>query len=412
MWQSVYVVKAEGLTVGERVAWYRRRRGIPQEVLAGLVGRTGDWLSKIENGRANLDRLSVIRLLADVLEVTVGELVGELQVPHKYANARSQPIPLIREALLDYHQLSLASDSASEITPSQDGVRRSLNQAWDAYQESRYEIVIGALPALIKNVHSLTRAETVENRAKAHGYFALTYQLTAVLLTKLGEADLAWIAAERGFNAAQHTANPAVIGSLFRSIVHTLLSMERFTEAKKLTTKGADYLQPELRSASPQLLSAYGTLFLTGSVAAARDDDRQTAKSYLSEAAESARRLGKDENYLWTAFGPTNVAIHRVTTAVDLGDIQVATDLAPHIDTSNLPIERRVRHVMEIARAYSAWNQADAAMAALLDAEQLAPEQVGRHAISRQLVHTWIRREKGKPSFRLADLADRIHALG
>lgn len=401
----------EGLTIGERVAWYRRRRGIPQEVLAGLVGRTGDWLSKIENGRANLDRLSVIRLLADALEVTVGELVGELQMPYRCTSTRSQPIPLVREALLDYHQLSLTSDAASEMPPGQDGVRRSLSQAWDAYQASRYEIVIGALPALIRNAHSLARAETAENRAKAHDYLALTYQLTAVLLTKLGEADLAWIAAERGFNAAHHTANPAVIGSLFRSIVHALLSMGRFTEAKTLTTKGADYLQSELRSASPQLLSAYGTLFLAGSVAAARDDDRQTAKSYLNEAAESARRLGKDANYLWTAFGPTNVAIHRVTTAVDLGDIQVATDLAPRIDTSNLPVERRVRHAMEIARAYSAWNQTDAAMAALLEAEQLAPEQVRRHAISRQLVRTWIRREKGKPSFRLADLADRIHAL-
>ena len=44
-----------GLTVGERVAWARRQRGLSQEVLAGLVGRTTDWLSKVENGRAALD---------------------------------------------------------------------------------------------------------------------------------------------------------------------------------------------------------------------------------------------------------------------------------------------------------------------------------------------------------------------
>jgi transcriptional regulator with XRE-family HTH domain len=42
------------LTIGQRVAWYRNRRGLSQEVLAGLVGRTADWLSKVENGRANL----------------------------------------------------------------------------------------------------------------------------------------------------------------------------------------------------------------------------------------------------------------------------------------------------------------------------------------------------------------------
>src|SRR5690348_17332486 len=65
------------MTIGERVAWYRRRRGLSQEVLAGLVGLTTDWLSRVENGRANLERHSVIKLLADSLNVTIGELLGE-----------------------------------------------------------------------------------------------------------------------------------------------------------------------------------------------------------------------------------------------------------------------------------------------------------------------------------------------
>jgi len=64
------------LTVGERIAWYRRRRGMSQEILAGLVQRTVDWLSKVENNRIELDRLSVIRGVADVLDVTVGDLLG------------------------------------------------------------------------------------------------------------------------------------------------------------------------------------------------------------------------------------------------------------------------------------------------------------------------------------------------
>jgi transcriptional regulator with XRE-family HTH domain len=65
------------LTVGERVAWYRRRRGMTQEVLAGLVARTVDWLGKVENNRIQLDRLSVIKSLADALDVTVGDLIAE-----------------------------------------------------------------------------------------------------------------------------------------------------------------------------------------------------------------------------------------------------------------------------------------------------------------------------------------------
>ncbi|MPZ95593.1 MAG: helix-turn-helix domain-containing protein [Propionibacteriales bacterium] len=42
----------ETLSVGERVAFHRRRRGSTRNVLAELVGRSEDWLSKIERRRA------------------------------------------------------------------------------------------------------------------------------------------------------------------------------------------------------------------------------------------------------------------------------------------------------------------------------------------------------------------------
>ena len=75
------------------------------------------------------------------------------------------------------------------------------------------------------------------------------------------------------------------------------------------------YLQPGVANATPEYLSIYGTLFLAGSMAAARNEDRATTRTFLAEADDSARRLGADANHLWIAFGPTNVAIHRVATA-------------------------------------------------------------------------------------------------
>ncbi|MFE0251782.1 hypothetical protein [Streptomyces sp. NPDC059010] len=101
-------------------------------------------------------------------------------------------------------------------------------------------------------------------------------------------------------------------------------------------------------------LSIYVTLFLAGSMAAARADDRSTTRAFLAEADHAAQQLGRDANHMWTAFGPTNVAIHRVATSAELGDMQVAADLGPQIDTSRLPIERRTRHSLEVARALSA----------------------------------------------------------
>ena len=56
-------------TVGKRVAFYRRRKGITQEVLAGLLGRSVEWLAQFERGVKELDRLSTIVAIADALGI-------------------------------------------------------------------------------------------------------------------------------------------------------------------------------------------------------------------------------------------------------------------------------------------------------------------------------------------------------
>ena len=90
----------QDMTIGQRVAWYRARRGLTQDVLAGMVNRTTDWLSKVENGRANLERLSVIKLLADALDVSVGDLLGEPSVMDWAPDAGTRTVTLLREALM------------------------------------------------------------------------------------------------------------------------------------------------------------------------------------------------------------------------------------------------------------------------------------------------------------------------
>jgi hypothetical protein len=175
-----------------------------------------------------------------------------------------------------------------------------------------------------------------------------------------------------------------------------------------LVDRAAGVLGSDLGSADGPMLSVYGSLFLTGAMAASRAEDRATTRAFLHEARESASRLGTDANHMWTAFGPTNVAIHQVNTAMELGDVQIALDIGPTLDTSALPTERQVRHALEVARAYSARNRRDEGLALVLDAERMAPEQVRHHFISRQLVLTWMRQQRTKPSLELAGLASRL----
>nr|WP_092602495.1 helix-turn-helix transcriptional regulator [Actinopolyspora xinjiangensis] len=394
------------LTIGERVAWYRRRRGMPQEVLAGRIGRTVDWLSKVENNRIDIDRLSVIRTVADALDVVIGDLIGEPTLLDWNKDSGTKTVPALRSALMDYRQLTpllggVANDSEP---PDLATLQRGVGEVFEAYQESRYGFVTGRTPLLLSDAVLAADAHGSEGRE----LLALSYQAATSVLTKLGEVDLAWIAAERGLNAAQQIGNPLILGSLFRSVTHALLSTGRFPEAVELTRTAADVLQPQISQPSGAMLSVYGSLFLAGSMAAARCDDRANTAAFLSEAQESADRLGSDGNHLWTAFGPTNVAIHRVATAMELGDVQVAIDVGPSVDTSALPIERQVRHALETARAFSAWNRTDEALSIVLDAEQRAPEQVRHHYLSRQLVLTWMRQQRGKPSPALDDLARRL----
>lgn len=398
----------DSMTVGERVGWYRRRRGLTQEVLAGLVGRTVDWLSKVENGRIPLDRLSVITELADALDLSIGDLIAEPSLLEWTSDTGRATVPTLRTALMDYRQF--AGFGADEGPPPDLVVLRGdVTTLWDAYQQSRYGFVVSQLPKTLTRAHDADRAYSGTDQAsEAKSLLALTYQSAAMILTKLGETDLAWMAADRGLTAAHVTGDPVVVGSLFRSVAHSLLSHGRHLDAVRLTHDASGYLEPALSDHTPELLSIYGTLFLAGAMAAARNEDRATTRMFLAEADRAATRLGADANHFWTAFGPTNVAIHRVATAMELGDVQVAIDLGPKVDAARLPTERRIRHSIELSRAYSAWNRRDDALGVLLSAERLAPEQVRHHYLSRQLVLGWIKRERGKPSTQLIGLAKRL----
>ncbi|MDF3300566.1 helix-turn-helix domain-containing protein [Streptomyces tropicalis] len=400
------------LTIGERVAWYRRRRGISQEVLAGHVGRTVDWLSKAENNRLELDRLSVIKSLADALDVSLGDLLAEPTLMDWTADSGSRTVPALRSALMNYRQLTPLLGLPTEGSPTPlEELRTSVAEVLDAYQASRYGFATHRLPLVLAD--ALIAAQSYEgiDREKANALLAMTYQSAAMVLGKVGEVDLAWIAADRGLGAAQQSGNPAVTGSLFRSVAHCLLSTGRFDAAVQLVGDAADHLRPGLMDATPEFLSIYGTLFLAGSMAAARADDRSTVHAFLTEADQAARKLGQDANHMWTAFGPTNVAIHRVATAAELGDMQIAAALGPQIDTSGLPMERRTRHNIEVARALSAHNRTEDAMAMILEAESWAPEQVRSHYLARELVLTWVRNHRGRPSRTMAGLADRLHVV-
>lgn len=403
------------LTVGERVAFYRRRRGLAQATLAGLVGRSEDWLSKIERGERDINRLDVLVEVARALRVTLGDLLGEpvlMEDDHK-----DDDVPAVRDALMAPQRLSKTL-FAGGIEPEYvdpKPVAQWTEDAWSDYQGGRIGKVVAALPRLIKAAQQMEAAGgDTEYKRRCAAVSARIHHLAATTLSKVGEADLAWIAAERAMQAADTADDPLVLASAARSGTHALLAVGRFEDALQLGDTAARWLMPRMREGDPAALSLYGMLHLRSAVAAARNQERSVANELLGKAEDAAEAMGGDANHWQTGFGPTNVALHRMSAGLDLGDVSFVVDHSNEVDTAAMPVERQVTHMIDHARALSLIARDEDALQVLLSAEEKSPQLLRHSSTAREVVRTLYRRAPvtaGKKSSLLLALAERCRAV-
>jgi hypothetical protein len=142
------------------------------------------------------------------------------------------------------------------------------------------------------------------------------------------------------------------------------------------------------------LLSAYGALFLKGSIAAARIQSASLSREFNDEAGNAARLLGGDRNEQYSAFGPTNVMVHRVSALADMHEGGRVVEAARRISREqlvSLPRERRANHLLDVARGLNQWGKRDDAVTLLVQADQLAREEVRCRPLTHQLVLELVR---------------------
>jgi transcriptional regulator with XRE-family HTH domain len=65
------------LSIGERVRKIRSRRGLSLEVVGGLAGISGPYLSMLERGPRGFNRRGLIEDLTDALGCSVADLTGQ-----------------------------------------------------------------------------------------------------------------------------------------------------------------------------------------------------------------------------------------------------------------------------------------------------------------------------------------------
>jgi hypothetical protein len=253
------------------------------------------------------------------------------------------------------------------------------------YQGCHYSEMMGQLPPLLAQLHAACVTFNGEARKQALTLTADAHHVAAGLLLKLGDEGLAYLAADRSMRAAQASEDPVTVGASARIVTHALMKGKHIQAAMSTASGYAARLDREIAAHTPESLSVYGSLLLRGAVAAAQHGNRTTANELLGEADGAATRLGIDGNLRWTAFGPTNAALHRVNIAVTLGDAGTAVDVARRVDLNTIEVtERKATLLIDVARAFLQWGRHEKAYLALRAADEVAHEEVtGRPAVHR-----------------------------
>ncbi|MEU6206935.1 helix-turn-helix domain-containing protein [Micromonospora musae] len=347
---------ADELPIGRRVARWRVRRQLTQQMLADRLRRSKSWVDKVERGVRPLDRYSVIQELAQVLRIDPELLLG-----------RQRPVTVgaldgvddLRAALARYDTRPAPAGEAEQL-------RRLVGHAWLSYQHAHYPQLVRVLPGLLDAAQGGQASEPLVQ----------AYRITSSLLVKLGEADLGWLAADRAMAAAG--GDPVLSATAAVSVGQALRALGRGRLALAATLAAAEHLEADRRP--PGEWAVGGTLLLQAALAAAGCGDTCRAEELTERAAGIAARLRGYDDPHRTGFGPVAVELARVVAAVEWGDGGAAVRRHPAVVRRAgwrlLPAECRGAYLLDVARAYLQLGDVRGAARALVDADSVAPAEV------------------------------------
>ncbi|MEU7607737.1 helix-turn-helix domain-containing protein [Micromonospora sp. NPDC049204] len=385
----------DDLPIGRRVARWRVRRSMTQQMLADRLRRSKSWVDKVERGVRALDRYSVIQELAHVLRVDPEVLLG--QQPSTPAGT-PDGVDDIRAALARYDVPQAPAQTPEEL-------RRQIGYAWLSYQHAHYGQLVRVLPGLLDAVQGARSAEVL----------VPAYRITSSLLVKLGEADLAWLAADRAMAAAGDnqilaaTATIAVAQALRASNRDHLALTAALTAANRILpslpglgdqevcgTVGDQTARKPLdhegvgRGWSAAEWAVGGTLLVQAALAAAGCGDHHRAGELTDRAAGVAAHLRGYDDQHRTGFAPVVVEVARVVLAAQRGDAEEAlrrhSAVVRREAWRRLPAEYRGAYLVDVARAYLQVGDLRGAARALVDADSVAPAEVRCRPLARTVI--------------------------
>ena len=259
---------------------------------------------------------------------------------------------------------------------------RAAAQANASADDARYAVAGQNLGTLLAELHVHAVTGNAQQRQAALVALTEACMVAYCLAYRIGHANLAVIAAHRGFDAARLAQRPDLVGMLAMSRTVALCA-DVLNEVSAL---------PGPTPENTTIAEACGILHLTSALVAARDGRTADVTTHLAEARSLAVHTG-ERNHLRYHFGPTNVAGWELSIALEDGNGPEAAKrfVAAPVTLSVLGSKCREGYArFALARC---WAQAGGtrdgeALRALDAADRLAPVVVRNDPLARELVVT------------------------
>ncbi|WP_433058496.1 helix-turn-helix domain-containing protein [Dactylosporangium sp. CS-033363] len=335
------------LTFGRRVRILRERSGKTRAVLGGLVGRSEEWVKAIETGKLLTPRLPLLLSLADVLGVDdLAELTGDQSIPVASVTKATHPATAaIAEAM---NRPVVARD----VDPDSADVHSRVGHAWQLWHGSTTErtAVAAVLPDLLRDARAVVRLVDGADRRRAYADLAQVYHLCQLFLAHQPAAELVWLAADRGMQAAQDADDPLAIATAAWYYAYVYRGAGQFAAAEEVVGDVIPLLDPE---ASTDHLARWGQLQLGVALASAKAGRGGVAWKYWDRSSGAADALGRGYLHPRTMFGRFTVDAFAVTIDVELFRAGEAVVRAERLDLGDMPSHtRRAAFLMDSARAH------------------------------------------------------------
>ena len=269
------------------------------------------------------------------------------------------------------------------------GIRRSVDTATWASLSADYAELARLLPRLIGQVEAVSMQARESDQLAVLRLLSDVYSVAGWTLIKADSPDGAWIAAERAVQVAERADDVIRVAAATRCLAEVHMRAGNLQQATRTALLAAVHLDTAPAANRRTTLCLRGAALLSASAAAARRGDSREAHAALKAASACAIQLNEDCIDLGTVFGPTNVAIHRVAVAVELGDAREAARHVPTVNLGQMPkalTERRARFLIDVARSHMGLKDYTAALDALLQAERIAPDELHQHRLTHEVV--------------------------